>query len=177
MRKFLFYFAVTGWILALIVHFLSLVNLDVTEKVPFIWLLHLGIFVVWIPIVLDRKINEDFKALKNSNIGKRMSPFALFKVIVRNTPTWLTIVAIVGFYYAILNFVLFIFSQPGTPSIKGGQFVLENHGQLIRTLTQKEYHHYKANDIRGFSGHWIAFYGVAMAVLFPSERQAQNLLD
>ena len=104
-----------------------------------------------------------------------MNTFVFFRVIFRNTPTWLAIVAIVGFYYAIVNFTLFMFSQHGTPSIKDGQFVLENHGQLLATLTEKEFHHCKANDTRGFSGHWVAFYGIAMAVLF--KKRAQNPSD
>jgi hypothetical protein len=36
MRKFLFYFAVTGWILGLIVHLLSLGDIDVREEIPFV---------------------------------------------------------------------------------------------------------------------------------------------
>jgi hypothetical protein len=174
MRKFLFFFAATGWTLALIVHLLSLSGFDLSERVPFIWLLHLGIFVVWIPVVLDWKKNEDFKTLRQSGIAKRMNPFVFFKVIFRYTPAWLTIIAIGGLYYAIVNFMLFMFSQHGTPAINDGQFVLQNHGQLVTTLTEKEYHHYKANEVRAFSGHWIAFYGIAMAMLFPFQRQVQN---
>ncbi len=177
MRKFLFFFAATGWTLALIVHLLSLSGFDLSKRVPFIWLLHLGIFVVWIPVVLDWNKNEYFKTIRQSGIANRMNPFVFFKVIFRYTPTWLTIIAIAGFYYAIVNFMLFMFFQHGTPAIKDGQFVLQNHGQLITTLTEKEYHHYKANEVRAFSGHWIAFYGIAMAVLFPFKRLVQNPQD
>jgi len=103
MRKLLFYFAATGWTLSLIAHFLSLADFDIEDRVPFIWLLHLGLFVVWIPIVFGLKNDVDFKAFQQSSITKRMNPFVVFRVIFRNTPTWLAIVAIVGFYYAIVN--------------------------------------------------------------------------
>lgn len=174
MKKFLFYFAVMGWTLGLIVHLLSLADFDITDKVPFIWVLHIGVFVVWFPTVLDLKKNEELKAYQQSRMLNKMNPFEFFKIILRQTPTWLTIIAVGGFFYAFINFMLFMTSQIGVPDIKDGQYILHNHGQLIKTLTEQEYHQYKANEVRGFSGHWLAFYGVAAAVLFPFNRQTTN---
>ena len=174
MKKILFYFAVTGWTLGLIVHLLSLADLDVTDKVPFVWILHIGIFVVWLPTVLELKKNKELKAYQQSGMLNRMNPLGFFKIIFQQTPTWLTIIAIGGFFYAGINFIMFMNSQHGVPEIKDGQYILSNHGQLIKTLTEQEYHHYKANEVRGFSGHWILFYGVAAAILFPFNRQTTN---
>jgi hypothetical protein len=174
MKKFLFYFAFTAWTLGLIVHLLSLADIDITDKVPFVWVLHIGIIVVWIPTVLELKKNEELIAYRQSGMLNRMNPFGFFIIIFRQTPTWLTIIAIGGFFYAIINFNLFMNSQLGNPDIKDGQYILENHGQLIKTLTEQEYHHCKANEVRGFSGHWLAFYGLAAAVLFPFNRQTTN---
>ena len=176
MRKFLFYFAVTGWTLGLIVHLVSLLGIDVTEKIPFIWILHIGIFVVWLPTILNLRKNEKLKEFSQSGLLTRMNPLVFFKMIFQNTPTWLTLIAISGFLYAIVNFMLFMTSQLGVPDVKDGQYILQNHGQLIKTLTEQEYHHYKANQLRGFSGHWIAFYGIAMVVLFPFHEQNENKL-
>lgn len=163
-----------GWTLGLIVHLLSLADFDITDKVPFIWVLHIGVFVVWFPTVLDLKKNEELKAYQQSRMLNKMNPFEFFKIILRQTPTWLTIIAVGGFFYAFINFMLFMTSQIGVPDIKDGQYILHNHGQLIKTLTEQEYHQYKANEVRGFSGHWLAFYGVAAAVLFPFNRQTTN---
>jgi hypothetical protein len=166
MKKYLFYFALTGWTLGLLIHILSLADIDVTEKIPFVWLLHIGIFVVWLPVVLDLKNNEELQDYRQSGMLNRMNPIEFLKIIFKDTPKWITIIAICGFFYAGINFMLFFASQDGTPAIKDGQFILQNHGQLIKTLTEQEYHHYKANEVRGFSGHWILFYGVATAILF-----------
>ena len=83
------------------------------------------------------------------------------------TPPWLAKIAIAGFFYAFINFGLFMLSDKGTPEIKDGHYFLQNHGQITRQITEKEYYHYKAGNLRGFSGHWIAFYGIAAAILFP----------
>jgi hypothetical protein len=167
MKKFLFYFAVTGWTLGLIIHILSIADFDITEKVPFVWLLHIGIFAVWISAIRELTKNEEFQAFQQSGMLNKMDYLGFYKIIFKQTPTWLTIIAIGGIFYAFINFMLFFISQIGTPDIKDGQYILHSHGQLIKTLTEQEYHHYKANEVRGFSGHWLAFYGIAAAILFP----------
>jgi hypothetical protein len=141
MKKFLFYFAVTGWILGLIVHLLSIAEFDISDKVPFVWVLHIGIFVVWIPMVLSLRKNEELNTYQQSGVLNRVNPFGFFKIIFKQTPTWLIIIAIGGFFYAMLNFLLFMNSV-------------------------------QTNELRGFSGHWIAFYGIASAISYPSNSKA-----
>ena len=158
MKSFLFYFAVTGWSLGIIVHSLALTGIDATSKIPFVWLLHLGIFVVWLPAVLKMGTNPG---------ADHNNPITSFKAIFKHTPPWISTIAIGGFYYAIINFVLFLTSQEGSPDIVDGQYVLRDHGQVLRSLTREEYQFLLANQVRGFSGHWIAFYGLAAAVLYP----------
>jgi len=167
MNKFLFYFAVTGWILGLLVHLLSLMDFDVTQQLPYIWLFGIGIFVAWIPAVIKLKHNKKLEALKNASLIKRMNPFFSLKLVFENTPTWLTIIAIGGFFYACINFILFIQVMPGQAEINNGHYYLQSHGHIIKTLTEQEYHHYQALALRGFSGHWLAFSGIAAAILYP----------
>lgn len=174
MKKFLFYFAVAGWTSGLLVHLLSLADIDVAGKVPFVWILHIGVFVVWLPTILALRNNEELKAYQQPGMRNQRNPLKFFRILFRQTPTWLAILAMGGFVYAVVNFMMFMGSQPGVPDLKDGQYVLHNHGQLVRTLTEQEYHHYKANEVRGFSGHWLAFYGLAAAILFPFRQPAEN---
>lgn len=174
MKKFLFYFAAAGWFLGLIVHLLSIAGMDVMDKVPFVWFLHIGIFVVWIPVVIDLKRNKKYQEYQESGLLNRMNPSGFFKVVLRETPLWLKVIVLGGLFYAVVNFMLFMMSQNGVPEIMDGQYVLNNHGQLIRGLTPEEYHHFKADELRGFSGHWTAFYGLAAAILYPFRRKSEN---
>lgn len=171
MNKYIFYVAVTGWILCLIVHFTSLFGIDITDQFPYVWVLHLGIFVVGIPTVLYLKNNEELKTFKESGLLNQMNPFSFYKIVFKQTPTWLAVLAVGGIFYAFVNFILFMGTQIGTPEIKEGHYILQNHGELIKTISEQEYHQYRANEIRGFSGHWIAFYGIAMAIFYPFANQ------
>ncbi|MDW7695837.1 hypothetical protein R9C00_25195 [Flammeovirgaceae bacterium SG7u.111] len=174
MKKPLFFLAVTGWVLGLTVHLLSVANIDLTEKAPYVWLLHIGIFAVWLPAVLELRNNKEFKKYRDEATNDSMNPVAFYKLIFSKTPTWFAILALGGFAYAMINFMLFITSQAGVPDIQEGQYVLHNHGEILRTITEQEYHHYKANEVRGFSGHWMAFYGMAAAILFPFKKRGNT---
>jgi hypothetical protein len=163
MKKALFYIAAGGWVISLLVHLLALGGVDVQESVPFVFLLHFGIFVVAIPTVILQKV-------KQSALPKPASRFSLLAEF-QHAPLAVKVLAAAGFVYAIINFGLFMAAYPGSPSIHDGQYVLMNHSEFIRTLSAAEYHHARAMELRGFSGHWIAFYGVFAAGLYPPRKE------
>ena len=174
MKKFLFYFAFTGWILALIAHLISLAGFDITEKVPFVWILHIGCIFVLSLAILNRKKYDDTSDFKESVLLEKLNDIGLYTISFKHTPNWMRLITIGGLIYAFFNFMSFMYTQPGSPEIQNGNYVLLSHDQPLKTLTKQEYHHYKANEIRGFSGHWIAFYGIAVSLLFPSDLATRN---
>jgi len=99
------------------------------------WLLHVGIFVVWVPAVLvARYATADFP---NKDF---------WKAALRACPPWMRYVVYVCFVYALLNFAYFITTVPK----QGGSGPMD------------------PAQVRGFSGHWMAFYAAAMALLYSS---------
>jgi len=89
-------------------------------------------------------------------------------------PGWVFLVGVAVSIYAVLNFALFIVStQGGIPSIQDGKYVLENHGRLVREITQAEYVAFRANELRGFSGHWLVFYFVPFAYFMFAQREPE----
>jgi hypothetical protein len=74
-------------------------------------------------------------------------------------PIWARYVVKAFFAYALINFALFFFlSKGGVPEVREGKYVLHNHGDVIRELSEDEYELQKAYVVRGFSGHWMVFY-------------------
>jgi hypothetical protein len=177
MKKILFYTAITGWSLGLLVHLLSIAGINVSDNFPFVWLLHIGIFVVWIPAIFELRKNPELKEREQSGLLKQMKPFGYWKIIFKDKPVWLSVLAIAGLVYAFFNFMFFTFQQTGSTDFQNGQYILHNHGQLIRTISIAEYNQFKADITRGFSGHWMAFYGFAAAVLFPVKESEDSNLE
>jgi hypothetical protein len=142
--------ALTGFCLSLLVHISALLGLDASASFPFVWLLHAGIFLVFIPFVLASR-----KAFgRQPRLAELRAGF----------PVWIAVFGSAVFAYAVINFLVFLaFTEGGSPLIRDGKFVLQSHGQLIREITASEYSAFKANEIRGFSGHWLFFYYLPFA--------------
>jgi hypothetical protein len=142
--------ALVGFIISLIVHISALLNIDVLMISPYVWLLHLGIFVVFVPFV--------FSSRKTLGTKPKLAEIrAVF-------PAWVVVIGICILAYVVLNFALFMMAtKGGSPSVQDGKYLLLNHGKLIRELTFAEYTAFRTNEIRGFSGHWLVFYFVPFA--------------
>ena len=176
MKKYLFYLALIGWTMAVLTNVLALAQINIGQYIPYIWVLHIGIFAVWIPVVFDLRGNKEIQELnKNKSFTNFKSQFGIWNIIFKETPKWMKIIAISGFFYAFFNFAIFMISMDNSsPHEKNGKYTLQNHGELIREISEEEYHEYKALEIRGFSGHWIVFYGIATAILFKHSHFAEK---
>lgn len=74
------------------------------------------------------------------------------------TPAAAKVLFALTMVYVMFNFLAFMGEVPGTPEeVPGGGYALQNHGQVIRTLTRVEYQHFQTREVRGFSGHWVLF--------------------
>ena len=151
--------ALFGLLISCAVHIASLIGINVSQHIPGIFLLHIGVFIVFIPFVLASQ----------KTLGRRPSWSQLGAVF----PTWSLLATCILMLYVLINFALFsIATEGGSPSIVDGKYLLSNHGKLIRELSFAEFNAFKANEIRGFSGHWLLFYFVPCAYFLFRRRTA-----
>jgi hypothetical protein len=125
-----------GLILSLWVHLGALMGQRVAPEALF-WILHIGIFVVWLPAVLvaQRLVG---------NVNRK----DFWKVVLKNSPVWMRFMVYGFLGYALINFLLFIAEAPAGSSGTNPP----------------------AAVWRGFSGHWMAFYSAALAILYSAAR-------
>jgi hypothetical protein len=154
-------FALLGLVASLAVHLAALLGIDLATRFPAVWLLHLGIFVVFIPFVFQaRRV-----------LGPRPSRGAIWALY----PRWALLLGVFLAGYVMLNFLLFLHAaEGGGPAIRDGRYVLQAHGQVLRPLTAAEYHAQQANILRGFSGHWLIFYYVPLVWFMGRARSGAN---
>ena len=163
--KTLLIIAAGGFIFSLIAHLATFLGINPQGVFPPIWLLHIGIFVVWIPTVfLLRKI------------FKKTGRQGFWKSAVGNAPRWMQALCLFFFIYAFFNFFItvLVLNQGGVPSIINGKKVLQSHGEVIKELTDKEFFRYQAYTFRAFSGHWMFFYVVSMTILCSYQRTREK---
>lgn len=149
MNSFFGYSALAGFALALLVHLASISGIDVHSEIPIVWALHVGVFIVFVPMVFQL-------ITSNSAVDRFM--------LLRGMPVWSIVVIAILIIYAFLNFFLaFSGAAEGFPAVQNGAFVLEQKGRLVRIISEAEYHSRQASVLRGFSGHWLIFYFVPFA--------------
>ena len=136
--------ALTGFALSLAVHILALLG----SPTPFgkeVWMLHLGIFIVFPPAVLISL------RMKRGAGRKEFSKTAL-----NGWPLWMRATVALLFVYAIVNFFICFGSTAGQRRDKYAK--VEDPSTVLR----------------GFSGHWLLFYGIAFATLYSAYMKGSN---
>ena len=96
-----------GFLLSLIAHVLALFGIAMPGG-GLIWMLHVGIFVVWIPTIL-------FSRWRFRDVPRKDQ----MDVIIGDCPLWMRRTVKILFVYAIVNFFLFIASTHGHPKPTG----------------------------------------------------------
>jgi len=124
-------FSAAGLVLSVISHICALRGVagplgDLT------WLLHIGIFIVWLPAILAVQ-------RLSGNVPRR----DLWQAALRGCPGWMRYGMYGLFGYAMINFL--IFAQAAGKHQGTGPM--------------------PPDVVRGFSGHWMVFYGAAFAIL------------
>jgi len=92
--------SVIGLALSLWVHIGALAGRKVAPE-SFFWMLHIGIFVVWLPAVL----------IAQTRIGS-LQRRDMWKVLLTGAPEWVRFMVYAFGCYAIVNFLIFMFQAP-----------------------------------------------------------------
>jgi hypothetical protein len=132
------YLAGFGLVLSLIVHASTFFGVS-SPLGELTWSLHIGLFIVWFPaVIVANRLAKDFKQKD------------FWKAVLRACPRWMKSLTFFFFVYAIINFTLWV--------------ILDIGGGFAKGSGSKT----PPNVLKGFSGHWMAFYSAAMAILYSA---------
>jgi len=157
---FIYLFAMVGLIASAIAHFSTYAGVDPQEAFPAVWLLHVGIFVVWIPALM---------------VQNRLRPQNASRDLLGGAPRWMRLLTGTLFAYALLNFIVFLLLMPNkvggsTHRNADGTYTITKRGEVVYQMDEAGYHHYRALEVRGFSGHWMLFYSAGMTMVAAGMR-------
>ena len=139
MRASLFCVAILGLCLSVAVHVATFCGIDPQQVFPAVWMLHVGIFAIWFPAIL-------FTNRRIGSLPRREQGAAR----IRGTPRMMRAVLRPLFAYTAFNFFFTIFVLQGghSPTIRDSTFALQDSGRIVRALTEREYHRYRAYEVR-----------------------------
>src|SRR5260370_6600612 len=156
----------TGWcwfaaallIVSLVVHTSTFLGIDPMVVWPGIMFIHIAIFP---PFIAAIYYSERIGGKEQGRQDR----------LINSAPLWLRILTGLFFAYALVNFAVFkVLSEGGGPHERDGKYVLQEHGTVLRELSEAEYHQQRAYVVRGFSGHWMLFSSAALMGLVGAAR-------
>jgi hypothetical protein len=138
----------------------SFLSLTLDKMGKWIFLLHGGALLLFLPMFAI-----EYPGIRaNVFFGKEFE---------RGKPRWILFGIKVSFILFFIVFVLFlVLSRTASPEIQSGQYVLSNHGKIVRVLSESEYLHLKEWELRMFASGWMCFYlPIATYWWYPKSRR------
>ena len=142
---FFFLLSAVGFIASVLAHVVALGGVDLEEISPAIRFLPVGIFLVWIPVVM---------------LQKSLPPEASWKA--RGPPKWLGLLMIYAFAFLFVSKALL---SDGEVYHEHGKYVVKSHGNVTRQISEAEYHRHQRYDAAAVTGIGMPFYAAAMSML------------
>ena len=160
-----------GYLVTLTLYLLTFWKVDASST-PIYWPLTFILIATWLVTIL--KLVRDPK-VKEHQKSKSMNPITFVKVIFNGTPVWVIVLAVASWVFGMISFAYLMRYQPGVVDIIDGKKVLHNHGSIIKELSDEEYIEALAIQSRQFIGHYLIFFGVGTAILWPNNSGNNNL--
>jgi hypothetical protein len=200
-RRGLALLAFAGFAASICVHLAACLSVNVAKHIPAVWLLHLGIFVVFVPFVFSQQREQRRNETETKEVVPELNDFSTPKAIWKQTRAMLRRVrekdprpeilvhvprlarslVVVFFVYAFINFAFFFYNTHNEPRGKYvvGNYNLSNYNLSpkqgrVFVVTQEEYDKREARVLRGFTGHWMIFY-LLPAVYFWFPKRGNSL--
>jgi hypothetical protein len=152
--KFFALISALGLGLSMVAHVSTFFGIDPEQPLPYIWFLHLGIFVVMVPAIVVQP-------------GKREGRAVGWRDTMGNASAWLRWLTILLVANAFINWAAFwlVCGSGGPTQEPNGTYSLSSHGRIIRQITAAEYHRARGYEFRGFSSWWMLCYSLALTLL------------
>lgn len=152
----LFLLAAVAFGASLAIHVATYFDVVVTDRWPLAWGVQILVLLLFAYSVADAKARTGSK-------GKT----PLFTAFAPSAQTVAEITAGVLLFYALLVFATGFFEpSEGNLNRVDGRPVLTEKGKVVRQLTEREYFHFKAVQMRGLSAIVLCFSGAAALELF-----------
>jgi hypothetical protein len=97
--------------------------------------------------------------------------------VLEHAPKWVPYSLVALTVYTGFNFLfsLWYLNEGLTPGVVQGEYVMQEHGNVVRTLSQAEYWRHSAYQLRGMSTHITLFTAIAFGMLWSHARKEKYL--
>jgi hypothetical protein len=148
-RRFLAILSLAGLAASMVVYVGSFKGLTLDRMGSWMFVLHIGIFVLLIPMYAI-----EYPGIRNRTFFRHE--------LRRGKPVWAYYMGQLFGAFFLIHFILFfLVSHGAAPKIVDGKFALDNHSQITTWLTEAEFLSLKGYELRIFATGWMSFYSFA----------------
>lgn len=149
-------YAAIGLVLSLAVHLLSFWGIQPGGSMLFFGL-HIGIFPLWIPVVLiGNALTGGMPGQNSWSVGYSRNSWGAWNSMFSGCPAWMKYMTYGFGIYAVVNFLIFVAIAPSGKTAGGAPSAVVWHG---------------------FSGHWMLFYSAGLAMITTAYRRGISNLS
>jgi hypothetical protein len=132
----------------------SFVGLTMDKLGAKVFLLRLGIFALFIPLVAVERWSKGLNPL-------------------RGKPRWvIRSMQILFLLFLVVFFTFLALSHAASPEIINGEYVLNNHRRIVGHISERDYLFLKGWELRLFASGWIlGYYAMMMYWWFPRQSE------
>ncbi len=160
--KKLLYATILGWSLSALVFILSVAKINIQEKIPFVWILFFGAFIVFIPAIFYAKNSNKIQEYSYDNNTFGNVPLMPF---FEKSKSWIITVLITSFICAVVSFSSMNNLQNGSvENINGKYFIYERDNDEKREISKSEFDNFETSNLKFFFGGLLIFYSIPMLV-------------
>jgi hypothetical protein len=164
MKQNLYNLSLIGWSLTTSIILLSLFEINLLEKFPFLFILFAGVFIVFFLAIFYAKNNERIMEYEYDNNTMWGSGGVSLIPFFENAPHWILAIVGLSFVSAIIFFSQTFGTETGTAEMINSKYFLTSHGRVLREITENDYKKIKLLIDRGFFGMTMLFYSIPILV-------------
>jgi hypothetical protein len=156
--------AALGLLISIAANVSTFFGVEPMHRWAYLWLLQLGIFVVFIPAAATQSPPGNQRSFR-------------WRDVFGDAPAWMRWMLVGLIVYAPVSALAFVMvCGSGGPSQEpNGTYAMTSHGRILRTLTAVEYHRASGYEFRFMSSWWIMFYSLSLALLVSARNRQKAL--
>ena len=145
------------------IYFNAINLVEITDGITIPMELSIAVIVIWLGAILT--LNQE-KISMPKEIKEIVNPIKSWGALFMGTPKWVVTLAIMCFIFGLVNFGIMM-TNIGLTGVIEGKYVIHNHGQIIKELTEKEFLIEKSKELKGITAMHILFLGMGTGILYP----------
>lgn len=133
-------------------------GINLSNLLPYVSILNIGIFVVLTPAIYIAKDHPRISMHNDNDDGISLTPF------IKSAPILIIILLLLSFIFAVYGFASSLMLNSGSVEFVNGNYILKINDN-IKFISENEYNKLNLEGFKKFSSAWLIFYSIGILII------------